>query len=109
VGVLAERDVRRVVAEQARETGPGAGRLRVRLLPFVVNVFGRIEPRPLLGLESDVGPCLVRVAGQQQPLADAEARIVMRERWDVVRGGQNVRSRNRRAMSAGFSRRASAA
>jgi hypothetical protein len=109
VGVLAERDVRGTVAEQPCKPGSHAGGLDLRFLPFLVDIFSGIEPGALLGFESDVRPCLMRVAGQQQPLADTEARIVMRQRWDDVRDDQKLRSRKRRAMSAGLSRRASAA
>ena len=80
VGVLSERDVLGAVAEQPCKPGAHAVGLDRGLLPLLVDVFGGIEPGALLRLESDVRPCLMRVAGQQQPLADAEARIVLGER-----------------------------
>jgi len=50
------------------------------VLPLVVNEFGGIEPGSLLRLEADVGPGLMRVAGQQKAITDSESRIVPGER-----------------------------
>jgi hypothetical protein len=80
VGVLPKRNVFGPVAQQPGKPGPDARGLDLSLLPFPVDVFGRIKPGALLRLEADVRPRLVRVAGQQQPLANAEARVVWRER-----------------------------
>ena len=49
-----------------------AARLLRRLLPLEIDVLRGVEPGALLGLEPDVRPRLVRMAGQQQPLPDAE-------------------------------------
>ena len=80
VGVLAKRNVLGPVAQQPGIPGPYARGLDLSLRPFPVDVFGRIEPGVLLRLESDVRPGLVGVAGQQQPFANAEARVVTGER-----------------------------
>jgi len=76
VSVLPQRDLAAAIVEQppksvAHKVGllPGAS-------PFLVDELGRVEPRALLRVEGDVGPGLVRVAGQQQPLGDAEAGIM---------------------------------
>ena len=43
-------------------------------------MLGRVLPRLELPLARHVGPRLMRVPGQEQPLGDAEARVVLRER-----------------------------
>ena len=73
VRVLAERDVAVGIAEQTPESGLHQGRLLSRALPFRVDELRGVEPRLLLRLESNVRPGLMRVAGQQKPLGDAEA------------------------------------
>src|SRR5688572_10829115 len=43
-------------------------------------------------LEPDIGPCLMRVAGEQQPLANAEARVIACEvRWRLHAVGAGFR------------------
>ena len=79
VRVLAERDVLWPVAEEPREAGAHGCGLDRRSLPFVVDELCGIEPGALLRVEADVRPRLVRVAGQQQPLADSKSRVVPRE------------------------------
>ena len=81
VRVLAERDVRLRCrrASRAKPARTSCG-LDGRALPLVVDELRGVEPGALLRLEADVRPRLVRVAGEQQPLADAEARVVLRER-----------------------------
>ena len=44
--------------------------------PTFVHELRGVEPRALLRLERHVGPRLMRVAGEQQPFGDAEARVV---------------------------------
>src|SRR5207249_10047813 len=68
------------VVEQLREAAPHAVRHGESVLPLVVYVLRRVEPGALLGLETDVRPGLMRVAGQEQPLGDAEPAVVTRER-----------------------------
>src|SRR5213596_2772784 len=58
-------------------------------LPLVVHVLGRVEPGALLGLEPHVGPCLMRVACQQQSVRHAETAIIRRE--GVRTPGQRLR------------------
>jgi hypothetical protein len=62
VRVLPKRDVGGRVAEQPRESGTHTIRLLRGVVPFVVDVLRSIEPGPALGLESDVGPRLMRMA-----------------------------------------------
>jgi hypothetical protein len=59
VRVLAERDVAGAVADQPGETGADRRGLRCCSFPLLVNELGRIEPRPLLRFEADIGPRLV--------------------------------------------------
>ena len=80
VRVRSERDRRAGVVEQPPHPVAQPLRLRERPLPLEVRVLGRVLPRLELPLAPDVGPRLVRVAGQQQPLGDAELRVVLRER-----------------------------
>ena len=63
----------RTVANEPCEPFPDPLRLLETVRPLVVNVLGRVEPGPLLGLEADVRPGLVRMAGEQNALSDAEA------------------------------------
>ena len=79
VGVGRQRDAAARVAEQAGEPlpdlfGPGEG-----ALPLLVHQLRRVEPRVGLGLEADVGPGLVRMAGEEQPVRHPEAPVVRRE------------------------------
>ena len=74
VGVRRQRDAAARVAEQPGEPlpdrlGPGEG-----ALPLLVHQLGGVEPRLGLGLEADVGPGLVRMAGEEQPVRHAKAR-----------------------------------
>ncbi len=55
-------------------------RLNEGVLPLVVHVARRIEPRRRLRVEGRIGPRLVRVAGEEQPLGHPEPRVVRRER-----------------------------
>jgi hypothetical protein len=73
VGVLSKRDVRGIVADEPGESGPHGGRLDGRAIPFLVDELRRVEPRALLRFESDVGPRLMRVAGQQQAFSNPKA------------------------------------
>ena len=80
VRVRSERDRRAGVVEQPPHALAQPLRLRERPLPLEIRVLGRVLPRLELPLAPDVGPRLVRVPGQQQPLGDAELRVVLRER-----------------------------
>ena len=68
------------VVEQLPHAVAQALRLRERPLPLEIRVLGRVLPRLELPIAPDVGPRLVRVPGQQQPLGDAELRVVRGER-----------------------------
>ena len=76
VRVLPERDVIERVTKQPREARAHLCRLLCGAFPLVVDKLRRIQPRALLRLEAHVGPRLVRVAGQQDSLGDAEAGVV---------------------------------
>ena len=80
VRVRGERDRRAGVVEQPPHSFAQPLRLRERPLPLEVRVLGRVLPRLELPLAPDVGPRLVRVPRQEQPLGDAELRVVLRER-----------------------------
>ena len=73
VRVGAKRDTVRNVANEPSEPFLDPLRLLETVRPLVVNVLGRLEPGPLLGLEADIRPSLVRMAGEQDALTDAEA------------------------------------
>ena len=60
--------------------------------PLLVDVAGGVLEGLHLPLERDVGPRLVGVPGQQQPLGDAKARVVL---------GQRVHRRRRTAHRSG--------
>src|SRR5690606_42025788 len=65
---------------EARADPPHAPGARERVLPLVVHVAGGVEACPGLAVEAAVGPGLVRVAGEQQPVGDVEPAVVRRER-----------------------------
>ena len=82
VRVLPERDLGARLAEQAPEAvahGLGLGEGPV---PLLVDVQRRVLERLELPLARHVGPGLVRVAGEKQPVGDPERGVV---------GGQRVR------------------
>jgi hypothetical protein len=78
VGVLAERNVA-AAAQQASPVAPHLVCDLRRARPLVIDEPRRVEPGLLLRLESDIGPRLVRMACQEQPLRDSEARVVTGE------------------------------
>ena len=78
--VLAKRDRIGIVSNERRKAFSDAGRHRLGAFPLSVHELGGVEPGPLLRLEADVGPGLMRVAGQQKALTDSESRIVPGER-----------------------------
>jgi hypothetical protein len=73
VSVLSESDIVWGFAHQPGEAGADGGSLKGRPCPFLVDELGGVEPRVLLRFEADIGPRLVRVAGQQQTLGDAKS------------------------------------
>ena len=77
-----ERDRRTGVGEQPPDSLAHALGLRERALPLQVGVLGRVLPRLQLALARDVGPRLVRVPGQKQPLGDPEGRVVLGKTLD---------------------------
>ena len=77
--VLVERDLRVRLVEPQPETLAHALRLLERAPPLLVDVERRVVPGLDDAFPTDVGPGLVRVAGQEQTLPDAEARVVRRE------------------------------
>ena len=80
VSIGRERDPVARIAEQPGESLAHPLGALEGMVPLVVDVAGSVEPRLGLGLEAAVGPGLVRVPGEQQPLGDAEAGVVGRER-----------------------------
>ena len=92
VGVDAQGDLAAGVAEQRPEAGAHLLGLGERAPPLLVDVARGVLEGLDLALERDVRPRLVRVPGQQQPLGDAEARVVV---------GQRVHRRRRTAHRSG--------
>ena len=84
VRVGAQRDVPFVRAPRASEEFgvPGADPVPAgeRLLPLPVHQAGGVFPGPELSREAAVGPRLVRMAREKQPLRDPEAGVVRGER-----------------------------
>ena len=84
VRVRAQRAVPVVRALRASEEFgvPGADPIPAgkRLLPLPVHEPGGVLPGPELSREAAVGPRLVRMSGEEQPLRDPEAGIVRSER-----------------------------
>ena len=92
VGVDAQGDLAVRVAEQRPKAGAHLLGLGERPPPLLVHVARGVVEGLDLALERDVRPRLVRVPGQQQPLGDAEARVVL---------GQRVHRRLRTAHRSG--------
>ena len=80
VRVRSERDRGAGVVEQLPDPLAQPLGLRERPLPLEVRMLGRVLPRLELPLAPDIGPRLMRVARQKQPLGDAKLRVVLRER-----------------------------
>ena len=80
VGVDAEGDLAARVAEQRPEAGAHLVGLGECAPPLLVHVARGVLEGLDVALERDVRPRLVRVPGQQQPLGDAEARVVAGQR-----------------------------
>ena len=78
VGVDAQRDLAVRVAEQRPKAGAHLLGLGERPPPLLVHVARGVVEGLDLALERDVRPRLVGVPGEQQPLGDAEARVVLR-------------------------------
>ncbi len=79
VRVLPERDVAVGAVQQPPKPRLHARRLLGRTFPLRIYELRRIQPRLLLGLEPDIGPRLMRVAGEQEALGDAEATVMLRQ------------------------------
>ena len=77
VGVDAQGDLAARVAEQRPQAGAHLLGLGERAPPLLVHVARGVLEGLDVALERDVRPRLVRVPGQQQPLGDAEARVVV--------------------------------
>ncbi|GMU65819.1 MAG: hypothetical protein AMXMBFR36_20930 [Acidobacteriota bacterium] len=92
MGAGAERDLAAGIGEPPAEPLAHALGALEGALPLAVDPFGGVRGGLELAVEGDVRPGLVRVAGEQQPLADPEARVARRER--VGRGGER-RERDR--------------
>src|SRR4029450_12097270 len=80
MGILPECDLARRLVEKPLETRLNACGLLHRTTPLFVDELRSIEPRARVRFEPDVRPCLVRVSSEQEPLRDAEARVVNGER-----------------------------
>jgi hypothetical protein len=80
----AERELRVRVAEEAAQPVPDPVGLLERQRPLAVGVPGRVHERVDLPGQRHVRPGLVGVAGEQQPLGDAEAGVVRREPRGLV-------------------------
>src|SRR2546425_5781151 len=69
MSVGSEGDALRRVLHQPREAAAHCLRLGEGALPLVVEELGGVKPGAGLRIEPAVGPGLVGVAGEQQPLA----------------------------------------
>ena len=85
VGAVGERDdaraaiPRAVVAQPGRPARPDPVGLGEGAVPLLVDERGRVVERLELALARDVGPRLVAVPGEQQPLVDARGAVVLRQ------------------------------
>ena len=77
--VLPQGDHAVAIAEQPCVAAPHPLGFLFGPRPLLVDVLGRVDPCLGLPLERDVRPRLMRVAGQEQPLADPEAGVVGRQ------------------------------
>ena len=75
--VLVERDLRAGLVEPEPEALAHPLGLLERPSPLLVHVESRVIPRLHNPFSRDVGPRLMRVASQEQPLRDAERRVVL--------------------------------
>ena len=82
------------IVEQARESAPHIVRLLEREIPHVVDVLGRIEPRLLLCLERNVGPCLVRVTREENAFGNTKARVVLGELFRIDHSSERIAQRS---------------
>ncbi len=80
VRVLREGDLCVVLAEEQPEAVPDRVGLREGAVPLLVDAERRVLERLQLALARHVGPGLVRVAGEEQPVGDAEGGVVGRQR-----------------------------
>ena len=79
VCVLTEDDVAVGIVQQSLPSGANAISDNAGAIPFVVHELGRIEPCPLLRFERDIGPCLMRMTGEQNPLTNPKPRVMPRQ------------------------------
>ena len=96
VGRRGERDRSRRAAQESPVSLAHPLGARERMRPLLVHVLGGVQPRLLLPFEPPVRPCLVAVAGQEEPLANPEVGVVGRER---VRAAAEILGRQHRARS----------
>ena len=88
VRVRPQRDVAVVIVQQPAKSAAHVVGDGLRFLPLGIDQLRRIEPRLLLRLEGDIRPRLMRMAGEEQTLADLESRVVNRE----IRGRDPLRT-----------------
>jgi len=75
-----KRVVTAAVVQQARIARAHAIGHLLGAIPLLVHELRRVLPGALLPRERHVGPGLVRVPGQEQPVGDVEPRVVSGER-----------------------------
>jgi hypothetical protein len=94
VRVRRQGHLARRVLHQEAEAGPHLVGLGHGAVPFVVHRGGGVVERLDLALACHVGPRLVGVAGEQQPLGHAESAVVRRQglgrRRRAVGGGHSA-------------------
>ena len=105
VGVRTEGDAAARVSEESRVARPHSLGAGARRLPLVVDEARGGVDRASVPFPRTVGPRLVGVAGEQEPVSDVEARVVAGDGVGVgvqLGGGRNeVHRRSRIAQRSG--------
>ena len=79
MSILAQRIVASGIAKHPRESCAHAFCCFECAIPFLVYEFGSIIPGPHVGIAAAIRPGLMRMAGQEETLADLEAGVVRGE------------------------------
>src|SRR6267142_7035170 len=97
--VRGERDAIGRVVQQTRKAAPHLVGLLECVIPNIVNQLSGIEPRLLLGLKCDIRPGLMRMAGEQDALSDAEPCVVLGELCWIDHSSERIAQRSGHAGS----------
>src|SRR5688572_27454264 len=97
MGVRRQRDPLGRIVEQPREATTYLVGFLEREIPDVVDMLGGIEPGLLLRLERHIGPRLMRVAGQQNPLGYAKATVMLGKLFGADHSSERIAQRSGKA------------